>query len=185
MFSWTRGKNEVLCPHPDFSLTDCAFARLRPCCSNLCAPNSSARMSGSAARLRYQGLSGRKGLVWKAGQGRYSPHLQTVVTRPRSTVAITAAVTMRGKMNAWTDSSATCTPNRRLRVLAQRSMCDARAAMSLDTKSGAVVTGPVETGAGFSRVADMKVLRRLEGSTEALAVVSHAIAPKTILRANP
>ena len=53
------------------------------------------------------------------------------------TAATTAAVTMREKTTACANSSAACKLKNRLRLLAQWSMCEARAAVSVVTKSTA------------------------------------------------
>ena len=53
----------------------------------------------------------------------------------KSTTASTAAVTMRVKTAECASSSAACKPKNRLRLLAQSLMCEASAAVSVDTKS--------------------------------------------------
>ena len=81
--------------------------------------------------------------VWRGAlrfpddQVRRFSHRQTIPTKVTTTTATKAAVTMRVKTTDCTNSSAACKPKNRLRLLAQWSMCEANAAVSVDTKSAA------------------------------------------------
>ena len=64
--------------------------------------------------------------------------MPTTPSMPTAATAINAQVTIRGKTSECADSNAAYKLKKRLRPLAQRLMCEARAAESLETKSGAV-----------------------------------------------
>ena len=78
-----------------------------------------------------------------ADQEQRFSHPQITPTIASSTTASNAAVTMRLNTTECADSSAACNPKNRLRRLAQRSMWDANAAVSVDTKSSGFSTNVV------------------------------------------
>ena len=71
---------------------------------------------------------------------------------PTAATATKAHVTIRVHSNAWPDSSAACKLKNRLRPLAQLLMCEAKAAESLETKSGVAGLRAGEKGLAFVNV---------------------------------
>ena len=80
-------------------------------------------------------FAGREDLMFREGQMQQFSHHQTMPTNSSDTPTSTAAVTMRLKTAECTTSRAACKLKNLLRLLAQLVMCDASAAVSVDTKS--------------------------------------------------